>query len=123
MLYSPGSFVFHSLFSSSGLAHRSSLGTLVNQSTTLLMLSIGAIIMALAVLIFFHENANATKGYRLRNLERERSKLLMEEEVLNMEVAQSQALEKLSNDRQVKAMVPVFRPLYARPDGTVAKEL
>jgi len=95
----------------------------VNQSTTLLMLSIGAIIMALAVLIFFHENANATKGYRLRNLERERSKLLMEEEVLNMEVAQSQALEKLSNDRQVKAMVPVFRPLYARPDGTVAKEL
>jgi hypothetical protein len=94
------------------VTRRSSLGTLVDQSTVLLMVAIGSLILILALLILFHENANATKGYRLRNLERQRSQLLLEEEVLKMQVAQEQALEHLQDDPAIKAMVPATKPIY-----------
>src|SRR5688572_27128240 len=94
----------------SALTRRSSLGTLVDQSTVLLMVAIGSLILILALLILFHENANATKGYRLRNLERQRSQLLLEEEVLKMQVAQEQALEQLQEDPAIKAMAPATKP-------------
>lgn len=106
----------------SAIPHRSSLGKLVDQSTVLLMVSIGSLILILALLILFHENANATKGYRLRRLEQQRSKLLLEEEVLKMQVAEQQALERLQQDRRIQAMVAVKRPLYTTPDSTVAWE-
>ncbi len=99
---------------------RSSLGRLVIQSTMLLMVTIGAAILMLAILILFHQNANATKGYILRNLERERSQLLLEEEVLKMEVAQSQALFRLENEKQIQAMIPISNPSYSQDDATVA---
>ncbi|ALM09899.1 MAG TPA: hypothetical protein DEB30_02520 [Candidatus Peribacter riflensis] len=99
---------------------RASLGRMVNQSTILLMVSIGSLILLLALLILFHQNATATKGYQLRNLERERSQLLLEEEILNMQVAESQALHRLSSDPVVQAMVAVKRPLYIEEDTTVA---
>ena len=93
---------------------------MVNQSTILLMVSIGSLILLLALLILFHQNATATKCYQLRNLERERSQLLLEEEILNMQVAESQALHRLSSDPVVQAMVAVKRPLYIEEDTTVA---
>ena len=85
---------------------------MVNSSTVLLMTVIGALILLLAFLILFHENANATNGYRLRNLERDRAVLLLELEVLNMQVAQAQALESLNHDPQVEAMIQVRNPRY-----------
>ncbi|MCB9808520.1 hypothetical protein H6770_04690 [Candidatus Peribacteria bacterium] len=94
------------------MTRRSTLGRQVNQSTVLLMVSIGALILILALLILFHQNSNATKGYLLRNLERERSQLLLEQEVLNMQVAKAQAMEKIESDRQIEAMVPVKKPRY-----------
>lgn len=86
---------------------------MVNQSTMLLMISIGAIILVLSLLILFHQNSNATKGYQLRNLERERSQLLLEQEVLNMQVAKAQAMEKIESDRQIQIMIPVRNPKYS----------
>lgn len=93
---------------------------MVNQSTMLLMACIGALILVLALLILFHENANATKGYRLRSLERERTALLLEEEVLNMQVAEAQAMETLKSDRLVQVMVPVRNAKFIEADSTVA---
>lgn len=84
------------------------------------MASIGSLILLLALLILFHENANATKGYRLRSLERERSLLLLEQEVLNMQIAESQALEKLQNDPLVQVMVPLKNPIYTGQESPVA---
>lgn len=78
----------------------------------MLMFAIGSIILILALLILFHQNSNATKGYQLRNLERERSQLLLEEEVLNMQVAKAQAMEKIESDRQTQSMINVKNPLY-----------
>ena len=76
--------------------------------------------MILALLILFHENANATKGYRLRSLERERSMLMLEQEVLNMQIAQSQAMETLQTDKLIQVMVPLRNPAYAREESAVA---
>ena len=108
--------------SPSAIPHRSSLGKLVDQSTVLLMVAIGSLILLLALLILFHENANATKGYRLRKLEQLRSQLLLEEEVLKMQIAQGQALEKLQQDKKITAMVVVKKPLYTTPGSAVAWE-
>lgn len=100
---------------SSGAPRRVSLGRLVNSSTVLLMTAIGALILVLAFLILFHENANATNGYRLRTLESERSALLLQLEILNMQAAQAQALESLNADTQVQAMVQVKNARYVDP--------
>lgn len=86
------------------------------------MVSIGSLILLLALLILFHENANATKGYRLRKLEQQRSQLLLEEEVLNMQIAEQQALEQLQRDKRIQAMVAVKKPLYTTPESNVAWE-
>jgi hypothetical protein len=94
---------------------------MVNQSAMLLMVSIGSLIMLLALLILFHQNANATKGYRLRTLERERSRLLLDEEVLKMQIAETQALEHLEADTMIQAMVPLKGPKYTNQDSTVAQ--
>ena len=94
---------------------------MVDQSTALLMLAIGALIFLLAFLILFHENANATEGYRLRTLERERSMLLLEQEVLNMEIARAQSLAQLKDDKQIQAMIAVKGAKYVDEDVSVAK--
>ncbi|OGJ70761.1 hypothetical protein A2454_06440 [Candidatus Peribacteria bacterium RIFOXYC2_FULL_55_14] len=93
---------------------------MVNQSTMLLMVSIGSLILLLALLILFHQNANATKGYQLRTLERERSLLLLDEEVLKMQIAQAQALMQLEGDKIIQAMIPVGKAQYTNQDTTVA---
>lgn len=96
---------------------------MVDQSTVLLMVAIGSLILLLALMILFHENANATKGYRLRNLEHERSQLLLEEEILKMQVAQEQALEHLQNDAKVQAMQPPSKkPLYINVEAAMAAQ-
>jgi hypothetical protein len=112
---------FASLSTETSVPDRRSLGRLVNQSTVLLMVTIGSIILILALLILFHQNANATKGYQLRNLERERSQLLLEEEVLKMQVAEAQALQSLGGDKRIQAMVELRNPLYTEADATVAE--
>lgn len=57
----------------------------------------------------------------LRTLEKERSVLLLEEEVLKMQVAEAQALHNLQNDQRVQAMITVKQPLYSDPEPAVAR--
>lgn len=84
----------------------------------LLMISIGSLILILALLILFHENANATKGYDLRKLEADRSAYYLEQEVLNMQIAEAQALQYLSEDAQIMSMIPVKNPQYVKAATT-----
>jgi hypothetical protein len=104
---------------SADIPRRLSLGRLINQSTVLLMTSIGALILVLALLILFHENANATKGYSLRRLENQRTVLILEQETLNMEISEAQSL-KLQDDPQIAAMAPYKNPVYVKMDPKVA---
>lgn len=108
-----------SFLDTSTIPRRLSLGRLVNQSTAMLMTCIGALILILALLILFHENANATKGYRLRELERSRSVLLLQQEVLNMQIAQSQSLQHLRDDHQIQSMIEGKKPVYVNDDAMV----
>jgi hypothetical protein len=115
---------FSSYFApASDIPRRATLGRMVTQSTMLLMVSIGALILVLALLILFHENANATKGYNLRKLENQRSILLLQQEVLNMQIAESQALEHLQSDPLIQAMLPANKVRYTHQEAVVAKIL
>lgn len=93
-------------------SRRVSLERMVESSTALLLTAICTLIVGLALLILFHHNLNATKGYNLRSLEFARNQLLLEQELLNMEVAKSQSLDTLKSDRAVEAMVRPRRPVY-----------
>lgn len=86
----------------------------------MLMVVIGALILVLALLILFHENANATKGYTLRTLEYQRTQLLLEQEIQQMQIAEYQALETLQNDPAIAVMVPVKNPTYVTGMASVA---
>lgn len=106
--------------SSSQTTRRSSLGRLVDQSTMLLMAAIGALIIVLAMLILFHQNANATKGYMLRTLNKERSRLQLQEEVLKLELTEEQSLESIESDAQIKAMIEAKNLSYTDGYNPVA---
>jgi len=93
---------------------RTSLGRMVSTSTATLLFVTGALIVLLAMLILFNENYNATKGYTLRTLERERAQLLLTEEVLNMHIAESQAMETMLNDPMITTMIPDTKAQYVR---------
>lgn len=93
---------------------KTSLGRMVTASTATLLTVTGGLIILLAMLILFNENYNATKGYKLRTLERERSQLLLTEEVLKMHIAESQALETMLNDPVINTMVPEEKAQYVR---------
>jgi len=97
-----------------------SLGRMVSASTATLLFATGVLIILLALLILFNENYNATKGYKLRTLERERSQLLLTEELLNMRIAEAQALNTFQNDPAILAMPKMTRPQYMQGDSAVA---
>lgn len=96
---------------------------MVNQSAVILTAAIGGIILTLSLLILFHQNANATKGYTLRTLERERSELLLEEEVLKMQIADAQALKRLAEDPVIALMVAVRGAKFVEGEETMAREV
>jgi hypothetical protein len=105
-------------------SRRLSLGNLIQEGTFLLMFSIGTLIILLAFLILFHNNATATRGYRLRTLERERTQLMLEQEVVKMKIAQAQALETLQNDKKIHVMIPTTKEqYYIIEDSAVAEKM
>lgn len=109
-----------SIPSPGAIIRRSSLGRLVSGSTMLLLGTIGTLIIVLALLILFHHNLNATKGYRLRSLEHVRNQLLLQQEILNMEIAKAQSLAVLQADPKVQAMAKATRPKYVTSDVSIA---
>jgi uncharacterized membrane protein len=94
---------------------------MIENSTVMLMCVIAALIVILALLILFHHNLNATKGYTLRTLEHTRSELLLQEEVLNMQIAKAQSLDAIANDSLILSMQPVKKPQYAEKNTPPAK--
>ncbi len=115
------SISFPSLPSALSVPRRHSLGRLMTSSTALLLKVIGALIIVLALLILFHHNLNATKGYKLRTLERARSELLLEQEVVNMQIAKSNSLESLQSDPQIQLMQKPTKPKYVQSEFSVAE--
>ncbi|MBP9773520.1 MAG: hypothetical protein KBD00_02715 [Candidatus Peribacteraceae bacterium] len=90
-------------------------------STALLLFTIGALIVILALLILFHHNLNATKGYKLRSLEFVRNQLLIQQETLNTDIAKSQALATFQTDPKIQAMAPLKNQKYVKSEVPIAK--
>ena len=79
------------------------------------------VLVALISLAYLaNSNRNATKGYALKNLELERSQLLTENEVWDMEIARVQALANIQSSPQIKSMVKADKPLFVRGDTAIA---
>lgn len=73
-------------------------------TTNLIRLTIGICILLLAILILIHQNLNATNGYLFRELERERTQLLREEETVKTTLANEQSLKALESSPEIQAM-------------------
>jgi hypothetical protein len=84
------------------------------------------VIIALVVLVLLiylaNANRNATKGYALKTLEMERSRLLTENEVWDMEIARVQALANIQNDGKILTMVKTDAPTFVRGDTAIASK-
>lgn len=79
-----------------------------------------ALVAIISLVYLANSNRNATKGYALKNLEIERSQLLTENEIWNMEIARVQALANIQNDPKVKSMVKTDTPMFIRGDTAIA---
>ena len=87
--------------------------------TSLLFVTI-VLVGMIALVYLAHSNQNATKGYALKSLELERSKLLMENEVWDMQIAKVKSLESLQNDPKIRSMVRADKPQFIRGDTAIA---
>jgi len=81
-----------------------------------------ALVAFISLAYLANSNRNATKGYALKNLELQRSQLLTENEVWDMEIARVQALANIQNDPKVKSMVKIDSPLFVRGDTAIASK-
>lgn len=86
-------------------------------SLTFLTITLVAII---SLVYLAHANSNATKGYALKNLELRRSQLLTQNEILDMQIAQTKALQAIQSDPKIKTMVQANQPLFIRGDSAIA---
>jgi hypothetical protein len=111
------------LFQTSDLPRRqASLSRLISWSSASLLIVTGVLIILLAVVILVYENASATRGYRLRTLERERTQLLLSQEIINMEIAEQQSLMNLASDPQILGMEESRRAQFVKPIPAVARD-
>ena len=81
-----------------------------------------ALVAFISLAYLANSNRNATKGYALKNLEIERTQLLTENEVWDMEIARVQALANIQNDPKIKSMVKTDTPLFIRGDTAIASK-
>jgi sensor domain CHASE-containing protein len=86
-------------------------------TTNLIRITIGVCILFLAVLILIHQNSTATSGYLFRTLERDRSALLREEELVKNELATEQSLKQLEQSATVQSMVKPQNVWYVNNNG------
>jgi len=99
---------------------KNTLSQKVEVSVNALVFAIIVLVALISLAYLANANRNATKGYALKNLEVERSQLLTENEVWDMEIAQTQALANIQNDPKVKSMVKTDAPLFIRGDTAIA---
>lgn len=85
------------------------------------LLGLGLILL-LAFLFLSSSNRIATRGYDLKVLENERAELLGENEILRMQIAEAQSLDRLAEDQVIQSMVKANEPLYIRGDTAVAQK-
>lgn len=87
-----------------------------------LLFVIISLVAVISLLFLANANRNATKGYALKSLEYERTQLLTENEIWDMEIARVQALAAIQNDDAIKRMVKADQPMFVRGDTAIASK-
>ena len=98
------------------LSHRVDVG--VNA----LVFIIIALVAFISLAYLANSNKNATKGYALKTLEFQRSSLITENEIWDMEIAKVQSLASIQNDPKIKSMVKTDQPMFVRGDTAIASK-
>jgi hypothetical protein len=101
---------------------KNTLSQKVDVSVNALVFVIIVLVALISLIYLANANRNATKGYALKNLEIERSNLLTENEVWDMEIARVQALANIQNDPKVQTMVKNDAPMFVRGDTAIASK-
>lgn len=101
---------------------KKTLSQKVEVGVNALVFSTITIVCIISMLYLAHSNKVATKGYELKSLKEERSMLMTENEVWNMKIARSQAIEKIKSDPLIAQMKTAEAPKYIRADTAVAKK-
>ena len=99
---------------------RDPLSHKVEVGVNALVFVIIALVAFISLAYLANSNRNATKGYALKNFEIERSQLLTENEVWDMEIARVQALASIQNDPKIQRMVKTDTPMFIRGDTAIA---
>jgi len=99
---------------------KNTLSHKVEVGVNALVFVIISLVVVISLVYLANSNRNATKGYALKNLELERTQLLTENEIWNMEIARVQALANIQNDPKVRAMVKTTTPMFVRGDTAIA---
>ncbi len=114
------SSAFRASHNAENFMRRKTLSQRVELSITSLILVTLILVGMISLAYLVHSNLNATKGYALKTLELQRSKLLMENEVWDMQIAKVKSLDTLQNDPSIKMMVRADQPLFIRGDTAIA---
>jgi hypothetical protein len=101
---------------------KNTLSQKVEVGVNALVFAIIVLVALISLIYLAYSNRNATKGYALKNLEMERSQLLTENEVWDMEIARVQALSNIQNDPKIRSMVKTDEPMFVRGDTAIASK-
>jgi len=102
------------------IVRRNTLSRKVEVGVNALVFIIIALIALISLAYLANSNANATKGYSLKNLELKRSNLITENEILDMEIAKVQSLSSIQNDPKIISMTTADQPQFVRGDTAIA---
>ena len=100
---------------------KKTLSQKVESSISAVFFVVFSTVCTLSLLFLSHSNRVATKGHRLVQLRMERDRLITENEVLGMKIANLQRLERLETDEKILKMVSAQKPRFIRGDSAVAQ--
>ncbi|MCT4592372.1 MAG: hypothetical protein N4A36_03260 [Candidatus Gracilibacteria bacterium] len=100
---------------------KKTLSERVEAGLTAMIFIMVTVICLFALLYLSHSNKVATKGHVLKKLQDERVELIMQNEVLNMKIADLQSLRRLEQDPKIASMITAESPKFIRGDTAIAK--
>lgn len=86
-----------------------------------LIIFIVSLICVISLIYLVHSNQTATKGYILKELQREKNDLAIENEIWDMKISRARSLSSLQNNSYVSDMVRADEPIFVRGDSAFAK--
>ena|GEM_PF-6951983 len=90
--------------SRSPLPLRRRLSARMEFGITIVLAVTGVLVAVLSLLYLFYANAKATQDYHLRTLQERRTELVKKNEILAAEIAKTESLDALEQNKQIAAM-------------------